>query len=226
MKPKASAVLAIRSTPTLTPSLANTVLHDHSSALRSGTSLQPLDSFVREVLVPGRVYGSGESVGSSRSSTTPESRAAAAVSTLKVEPGGYVLRTARLSMGLSGSRFSVAQDRATAERFPDRTDGSYDGADTRARIRPVAGSTAATAPLRPARPSYAARCAAPRRVVATSPLGYRSRAEPFHRGKGESSGSVPDRTPSSECSRRVVPYTWEAKPVTGAYIGPLVYVRS
>lgn len=164
---------------------------------------------------------------SSRSSTTPESSAAAAVITLKVEPGGYVLRTARFSIGLSASRFRVDQDLATAERFPDRTDGSYDGADTRARIRPVDGSMAATAPLRPARPSYAASCAALRSVVTTWPPGLRSRtATPFHSGNGVSSGFVPDRTPSSVCSSRVVPYTCEAKPVTGAYIGPFVYVRS
>lgn len=176
--------------------------------------------------MPGSRYGSGESVALSRSVTTPASSAAAAVTTLNVEPGGYVCRTARLSIGLSGSEFSRYQDRAVAAAFPDSTAGSYEGLDTSASTRPVDGSIAATAPLRPSSPSYAACCAAALRVVTTLPPRPWARVRPFTRGNGESIGSVPDSTASPLCSRSVVPYTWEAKPVTGAYNGPSVYVRS
>ncbi len=63
-------------------------------------------------------------------------------------------------------------------------------------------------------------------VVTTLPPGFCARVTSFHSGNGARSGSVPDRMPSSACSRNVVPYTWEAKPVTGAYNGPFLYVRS
>ena len=88
LKPKARAVAVMSRTPTFTPSFANTVLHDHRKASRRDRSSQPSDSLVREVVVPGRVYGSGESVGASTSLMTPASSAAAAVTTLNVEPGG------------------------------------------------------------------------------------------------------------------------------------------
>ncbi len=88
LKPKASAVDVMPRTPTSTPSLANTVLQDHSNASRSEASRHPSDSLVSFVRVPGSVYGSGERVGASRSRITPESSAAAAVTTLKVDPGG------------------------------------------------------------------------------------------------------------------------------------------
>ncbi|CAM5328070.1 hypothetical protein SALBM311S_06127 [Streptomyces alboniger] len=127
---------------------------------------------------------------------------------------------------MSASRLSRSQDRATPASFPDSDVGSYDGLDTSARIRPLDGSIAATAPLRPASPRYAARCAARSRVVTTSPPGFRARVTSFHSGNGDSIGSAPDRTPSCVCSRRLVPYSCEAKPVTGANIGPSVYVRS
>src|SRR4051812_23167561 len=156
LKPKAWAVDTMSAAPTSTPSLANSVLHDHSKATRTETSLQPSDSFVSRVLVPGSRYGSGETVEASRSVTTPASSAAAAVTTLKVAPGGYVCRPARLSIGFSGSSFSRAQADSTASPFPDSSAGSYDGVDTSARIRPVAGSIAATAPLRVPSPSNAA----------------------------------------------------------------------
>lgn len=158
--------------------------------------------------------------------TTPASSAAAAVTTLKVEPGGYVCRTARFSIGLSASPLSRAQDRPTVASFPESAAGLYDGVDTSARIRPLDGSIAATAPLRPRSPSYAACCAARSRVVTTSPPKGRERVRSFHSGNPDSIGSVPDRTSSSECSRKVVPYSCEAKPVTGAYNGPSSYVRS
>ncbi|MGX1404992.1 hypothetical protein RKD40_002605 [Streptomyces ambofaciens] len=84
----------------------------------------------------------------------------------------------------------------------------------------MAGSIAATAPLRPSSPSNAARCAAPSIVVTTSPPGLWAPVTSFHSGSGASIGSAPDSSPSSACSRSVVPYACEAKPVTGAYIGP------
>ncbi|CAM5321660.1 hypothetical protein SVIOM74S_02532 [Streptomyces violarus] len=58
--------------------------------------------------------------------------------------------------------------------------------------------------------------------MTTSPPEFRARVKSLHSGNGASLGSVPDRTPSSAFSRSVVPYNWEAKPVTGAYNGPSV----
>lgn len=53
LKPKDRAVAAMSSTPTSTPSFANTVLHDHLNASRTERSSQPSDAFVRRVVVPG-----------------------------------------------------------------------------------------------------------------------------------------------------------------------------
>lgn len=53
LKPNACAVRVIRASPVSTPSFANTVLHDHSKASRSGASAQPSPSFVKAVVVPG-----------------------------------------------------------------------------------------------------------------------------------------------------------------------------
>ncbi len=226
LKPKLSAVARILATPVDTPSLANTVLHDRTNASRTVAFSQPLAPLISRVVVPGRVYGSGESVGSSRLPTTPASSAAAAVTTLNVDPGGYVRCTARFSIGRSGSAFSRAQVSRAVLPFPDSSAGSYDGTDTSARILPVDGSTAATAPLRRRSPSYAARCAAGSIVVSTWPPGLRDRVNSFHIGRGASSGAAPDSSPSSVRSSSVVPYSCEAKPVTGAYNGPSWYVRS
>src|SRR5690606_18514607 len=226
LKPKPCAVAVMASSPVVTPSLANTVLQDQTNASRTDASAQPREEFVSPVVVPGSRYGSGESVGASRSLTTPASRAAAAVTTLNVDPGGYVCRTARFSIGLSGSAFSRAQVSRASAPFPDSGCGSYDGTDTSARIRPVDGSTAATAPLRERSPSNAARCAAGWIVVSTCPPALRERVKSFHSGSGASAGSVPERIPSSACSSSVVPYSCEAQPVTGAYNGPSSYVRS
>ncbi len=62
--------------------------------------------------MPGSRYGSGEPVRARRSVTSPLWSAAAAVTTLNVEPGGYVCRIARSSIGWSGSvvsRFHAAR---------------------------------------------------------------------------------------------------------------------
>lgn len=141
--------------------------------------------------------------------TAPESRAAAAVTILKVEPGGYVSRSARFSIGLAGSAFSRSQAALTRPPVPDSAAGSYEGLLTSARIFPVAGSTAATAPRLPARPAYAASCIPARMVVAAFPPPGRPRVRSYQRGKAESPGSVPDRTASSARSTKLVPYVWE-----------------
>lgn len=82
---------------------------------------------------------------------------------------------ARLVSGLVGSsrRFSHAADCAAVSWVASRL-GSYDGEDTIARIRPVDGSSATTAPLQGplhprCRPSHAARCTRGTIVVSTLP---------------------------------------------------------
>ncbi len=106
--------------------------------------------------------------------------------------------------------FSRRQASATAGPVPDSRSGSYDGVETSARIAPVDGSRAATAPRRPRSPSYAARCIDALTVVTTSPPGWRPRVNSFQKGSGASSGSVPESTSSSAFSSSVVPYVCEA----------------
>jgi hypothetical protein len=69
----------------------------------------------------------------------PLSRPAAAVTTLKVEPGGYWPCVTRLSRGVVGSVFSC--ERCSGTRF-----GSYGGLEANTLTRPVFGSIATTAP--------------------------------------------------------------------------------
>src|SRR5512133_333865 len=84
----------------------------------------------------------------------PLSRAAVAVTTFIVEPGGYPAWVARLK---SGAELSVLR-RWKVREF--RTElGSYSGMLTMALISPVEGTIATTAPRRPARPFTAARWA-------------------------------------------------------------------
>ncbi len=167
--------------------------------------MQPPASLVSRVEVPGSVNGLGVSVAASGSSTTPWSSAAAAVTTLNVEPGGYVWRSARFSIGRSAAAFSRAQALLLAVLLPDSSPGSYEGVLTSARIFPVAGSTAATAPFLPPSPSYAARCTDGAMVVTTSPAGCCSRVSAVHSGTGASRASVPERMASSAFSRSEVP---------------------
>ncbi|CAM5699640.1 hypothetical protein SFUMM280S_04139 [Streptomyces fumanus] len=69
--------------------MPKTVLQETRSASRRVAFLQGRSpSFFSTVLVSGMVQGSGESVFSSALSYRPFSSAAAAVSTLNVEPGG------------------------------------------------------------------------------------------------------------------------------------------
>ena len=69
----------------------------------------------------------------------PLSRPAVAVTTLKVEPGGYWPWVARLKSGEVGSWLSSS--RCSGTRF-----GSYGGFDASTLTRPVDGSIATTAP--------------------------------------------------------------------------------
>jgi hypothetical protein len=67
---------------------------------------------------------------------------------LKVEPGGYNSLTARFDIGRSLSLVSRFQAASILPRsWLARSFGSYDGRDTMARIRPVLGSIATTAPF-------------------------------------------------------------------------------
>ncbi len=91
LKPNFSASSSIFFWPRVEPILPNTVLQDQRSASRivaflQGGMLPSLGS--GGVVVPGMIHGSGESVCSSAEVYRPFSSAAAAVTTLKVEPGG------------------------------------------------------------------------------------------------------------------------------------------
>ncbi len=205
LKPNRSTASTIPVRPTSTPSPAITVLHDHWRAYARDASPQPSASFGSTCRVPGSTNGSGVSVGASTSRTTPASRAAAAVTILNVEPGGYVCRSARFSIGRPGAEFSRSQASLTPGPVPESTPGSYEGELTSARIRPVAGSTATIAPRFPASPRKAVSCIEALIVVTTSPPGSRPRVRPFRSGSGASIGSVPARTASSASSTSVVP---------------------
>ncbi len=65
-----------------------TVLQETRIASARDASSQPRASLGSVVRVPGRTYGDGVSVAARGSVTVRESRAAAAVTILKVEPGG------------------------------------------------------------------------------------------------------------------------------------------
>ena len=101
---------------------------------------------------------------------SPLLSAAAAVTSLNVEPGAEVRSTARL---VSGSR-SLSSSLPYAVRIAlgsceDNDVGSYDGRLAIASTAPVVGSSATTAPTRPASPSYAACWAARSNVSTTEP---------------------------------------------------------
>ena len=104
----------------------------------------------------------------------PLSSAAAAVTSLNVEPGGSVVWIARLSLGSAGSSLSFLSYAATSLRsWLASLLGSKVGSDTIARILPLRGSSATTAPCTSGpialRPSYAACWAAGSRVSSTLP---------------------------------------------------------
>ena len=93
------------------------------------------------------------------------SSAAAAVTTLNVEPGTKRPAVARLSRGEAGSHGAVI--RSMAPKFSSTRFGSYDGEEASARTAPVVGSRATTAPQFPASSSIAARWAFMSSVVTT-----------------------------------------------------------
>lgn len=104
-------------------------------------------------------------------------------------------------------------------------DGSYDGVDTSARILPVDGSIAATAPFLSPRPLYAAFCAAAFRVVTTLPPSFSLPVIMSRVLRKKSRSSLPLRMPSSSFSSWLAPKACEEYPVTGAHIAPLDQVR-
>src|SRR3954447_12938848 len=135
--------------PTCTARGAKLVLQENSKACTKGILPvpQPLTTSLCTTLLDcGRVYvgppGTRELAVSPRFST-----AADAVTTLNVEPGGSVVWTARLSSGCDGSFDSwVAYAEAFLKSWSASLLGSYVGSDTIARILPVLGSSATTAP--------------------------------------------------------------------------------
>ena len=138
----------------------------------------------------------------------PLSSAAAAVTILNVEPGGYVSRIARLSIGRPVAESSrsyalrIAGGSCEARRF-----GSNDGVLAIARIAPVLGLIATTAPRAPCRrnPRYAARCACGSSVSVTLPPlgGVPVRVSMTRRTNSDS--SVPDRIALACASMPVAP---------------------
>lgn len=97
--------------------------------------------------MPGIVYGSAIPVCRSMSVTSPFSIAAARVTSLKVEPGAWGLRSATFSMALPLSAESASQ--AALSLAPAMLPGSKEGLFTTARISPVLGSMATAAPCLP-----------------------------------------------------------------------------
>ena len=102
LKPNFSASACSASAPRSMPMLANAVLHETASAfcsvvLPSGPHAEPDQLRSDRVLL-----GSGSSAGPGTTVLgvyLPDSRAAAAVTSLKVEPGGSVIASGRLSIG-------------------------------------------------------------------------------------------------------------------------------
>ncbi len=150
--------------------MPKTLLQEYWSATRIEAFSQGADGFslVRSFDEPGSGYGSGLSVRLSTEEYSPSSSAAAATTSLNVEPGGSGWRSARLVSGLSGSSFSRVHA-SPAVLASVSAAGSYDGVDTAARIRPVSGSMATAAPFLSPSASYAAFCTAGSTVVTTSP---------------------------------------------------------
>ncbi|MNW56223.1 hypothetical protein D3C74_339300 [compost metagenome] len=103
--------------------------------------------------------------------------------------------------------------------------GSYDGLETSARILPVVGSIATTAPRWSPRASYAACWAAGSIVSSTdAPWGFLPVMRPWRRSI-HSVLAWPLRNSFSVRSISLVPLTIEKNPVTWPYRGPFVYER-
>ncbi len=154
LKPNFSAIARIASSPSSTASSAIGMLQLSFRASPIDTVAPPPQvppqAFCTEVLVPGSVYAAGFGIIESIV-YLPDASAVATVTILKVDPGGFMLPAmARFESGSVGSSSSAANVASaasaswTAIRFV-----SYDGVDTIASTRPVAGSIAMTAPSYP-----------------------------------------------------------------------------
>jgi hypothetical protein len=126
LNPNFSASAASFSSPSSTPSAAKVVLQEIRSA--SGRVRLPSPQLLPPKLrISAEVWGTSNTGGdgSSRLVETPFSSAAAAVTTLKVDPGGYSAPAARLSSGPSGSSTSRFQfRRMPSGSWLDRSLGS------------------------------------------------------------------------------------------------------
>src|SRR5262249_35760691 len=128
----------------------------------------PGSSFVSGWVEPGSRYGFGLRVLWSTEEYSPSSSAAAATTSLNVEPGGSGCRRARFVSGFAGAALGRLQaPPAVLASVSD--EGSYDGVDTTARILPVFGSIATAAPFLSPSAWYAAFCTSGSTVVTTSP---------------------------------------------------------
>src|SRR4051794_70691 len=215
------------SSPTLSPTSPKETLQETWSALVRVISLPPQPprfSLTRSLVVCGRsrVAVPGTLVSGVY---LPDIRAAAEVTSLKVDPGGRVSSMALLSrgLGLAFPRRCLALPAAVKSWLASRL-GLYDGLETIARILPVRGSIATTAPrtLSPnARsPSYAAFCASGSTVrVTLPPLGAWLSTRSITR-LTNSEESLPDRMEFCVASTPPRPQSREKKPVRWAYSGP------
>ncbi len=208
-KPNFSAWARSASAPSAMPMAPKAVLQEMRSAL--STVVWSLGPHGRPSYVgsPTVVCGSGRFAGPGTTVSLvylPLASAAAAVTSLNVDPGGYVSDSARSSIGWFGSLVSVSQAcRCLVGSWSARAFGSYDGLVTRARMAPVVGLRATTAPLRPASPFIAAACAAGFRVSVTEPpRGW----VPLSRSASRLTNSrlsLPARTGFSACSTPLAP---------------------
>src|SRR3954451_9477822 len=89
----------------------------------------------------------------------PLSSAAAAVTTLHVDPGVYRPSVARLTSGAPGVHFAFFALRAICPKWPSTRLGLYVGDDAITSTRPVLGSIATAAPQLWPSACSATRCA-------------------------------------------------------------------
>ena len=137
LNPNASACARSFSAPSVRPRLPNAVLHDVIRACSSVTRVPPqLVELPMEWLEFGNASELGEST--MESGTSPSSSAAAAVTSLNVDPGGYTSRVPRFFSGSSSAFSSSSQaSRWAARSTVDSRFGSKVGVETSARISPV-----------------------------------------------------------------------------------------
>lgn len=131
---------------------------------------------------------------------------------LNVEPGGKVSRSGRLASGLLLASTSDWNLSPSLKELPAKTEGSYEGVETRASTLPVSGSRATTAPRasRSVSPLYAASCAFGSMVVITSPPRRSSPVRMSLAFEKAKRSSWPLSTLSYVFSSRDMPCAWEA----------------